>query len=223
MQSHIVKAFDAEINTLNQTITTMAKTCEEQLRLAALAFNTLDMSLAEQIIKDDRYINRFEREIEENCVRILARRQPLAEDLRYILAAMKMAAELERIGDYAGNIAKRVTHISKSPSQEVVSLICEMANLCRKMLTDVMDSFHALDIEKAIAVWHQDNEIDKKFARTMTLVRKQMLDDAAAVDDATQLIFIGRCCERIGDHITNMAEDIYYIATGKNYMDRFEC
>ncbi|MFH2093918.1 MAG: phosphate signaling complex protein PhoU [Pseudomonadota bacterium] len=223
MQSHIVKAFDAEIKILNQTITTMAKTCEEQLGLAIQAFNTLDISLAEQIIKDDRHINQFQRDIEENCVRILARRQPVAEDLRYILSAMKMAAELERIGDYAGNMAKRVTYLSKSPSTEVVALICEMANLCQKMLTDVMDSFQSLDIEKAIAVWHQDNEIDKKFARTMTLVRKQMQDDAAAVDDATQLIFIGRCCERIGDHITNMAEDIYYIATGKNYIDRFEC
>jgi len=217
MQGHIVKAFDAEVENLNKKIAAMAKACEEQLSRAIKSFSHLDTHLAGTVIKDDSHINKFQKEIEDESVRLLTKRQPMAADLRHLLSVIKIASELERIGDYAANIAKRVTKISDNSFKEPVDLIIEMANICGQMINDAIDAFLDFDIEKSIAIWHRDDEIDEKFARMMTLTRKQMQDKNDSVENCTQLIFMGKCCERIGDHITNIAEDIYYMVTGENY------
>ncbi len=222
MQEHIVKSFDAQIDALNRKIEETAKACESQLSSAAQAFEYVDKDLAKSIVKKDDNINRLQREIEDACVRLLALRQPMAADLRYLLSCMKIASELERIGDYAANISKRVTELSETPSKEPSDLILEMIQLCNRMLKNSMDAFFNADAQNAVKVWHKDDEIDRKFARMMTCVRSQMQDEKDLLDNSTQLIFVGRCCERIGDHITNIAEDIYFMVTGRNYMDIFE-
>lgn len=222
MQNHIVKAFDGEIDNLDKKIIALAKSCENQLAGATRALKNLDISLAKKIVKKDAKVNSLHREIEEDAVRFIAKRQPMAVDLRHLLSAMKISSELERIGDYAANVAKRVMHISSAPSPEAIALIIEMAEICDVMIRDAKDAFVLLDIKKAVAVWKMDDEVDSKFARLMSLVRRQMQADTRTVGDGTQLIFMGRCCERIGDHITNIAEDIYFISTGQNYVGQFE-
>lgn len=221
MQSHIVRSFDTEIEGLKKKIIALAKNCEQQLSMAIDAFTAMDTDLAKTVVEQDGQINSLQRDIEEEAVRFLARRQPIAVDLRQLLSVMKIAGELERIADYAANFSKRVSRLKTSPSQEPSDLIIEMAKVCQLMIHDAMDAFLKLDVEKAKAVWHKDDDIDAMFAKMVTLVQQQM-QETSEIEDGTGLIFMGRCCERIGDHITNMAEDIYFIKTGKNYFEGLE-
>ncbi|CCK81366.1 MULTISPECIES: phosphate signaling complex protein PhoU [Desulfobacula] len=222
MQEHIVKSFDKEIKSLRDKITLMAKSCEDQINGATQAFVHMDAELAQNIIKGDSHINRFQREIEDNAVRFLAKRHPLAVDLRQILSAMKIASELERIGDYTANIAKRIANLSEKPLSDASDLIMKMAQTCKIMLHDAIDAFLSLNIKQAVAVWQKDDEIDGYFSEMMTMLQEQMQYETTAINDCTQLIFMGRCFERIGDHITNIAENIYYVVTGQNYIDQLE-
>ena len=192
MNDHIVKAFDEEIKGLNQRIADMAGLCEDQLARATDAFRNLDKELA------------------------------VAVDLRHLLSAMRIASKIERIADYAANIGRQVTELSQAPAREAADLIIDMAEICRTMLKDAVDAFLEMDTDKAEAVWKRDDEVDRKFARMMRFVRRQMQDEANAIADGTQLIFIGRFCERIGDHITNISEDIYYTKTGQSYIGSFD-
>lgn len=219
---HLVKSFDLEFDQLNKKICTLARACENQLSQAISSLESLNSKLACEVIEKDKTINAFHREIEQTIVGMLAKRQPMAVDLRYLLSAIKISTELERIGDYAANIAKRVTHLSNNPFRDPVELILEMATICQEMLTHAIEAFLALDTKKASDVWDRDQDVDRKFARMMTQIRIKMQENSEAIDDMTQLIFIGRCCERIGDHITNIAEDIIYIATGQNHIESVE-
>ncbi len=200
----------------------MARACENQLSEAISSLESLNSELACEVIEKDKIINAFHREIEGSIVDILAKRQPVAVDLRHLLAAIKISTELERIGDYAANIAKRVTRLSNDLFRDPMELIIEMATICQEMLIRAIEAFLSLDTKKASDVWDRDQDVDRKFARMMTQIRVKMQEKSEAIDNMTQLIFIGRCCERIGDHITNIAEDIIYIATGQNHIDSVE-
>lgn len=222
MQDHIVKSFDIEIAQLKEAITAMAKKCENQLEKAVQALEIMDHTLALKVVSADETINECQRNIEEKSVEFLARRQPLAVDLRQLLCVMKIASELERIGDYAANIAKRVTMLSKAPSKEIKQLIISMANTGRIMLHDATMAFLMLNVEKAVEVWNKDDEIDADYIKFMTLLKQKMQEKTDMVEDGTQLMYMGRGCERIGDHITNITEDIYYIISGKNFLGQFD-
>lgn len=222
MQQHIVKSFDEQINTLKEKIKLTSEACGKQLAGSSEAVQQFDTELAKAVIAKDDDINRLQREIEEESVRIIALRQPMATDLRFLLACMKIASELERIADYAANISKRVGELKQTPDKEPVGIIVEMIGLCSGMLNEVIDAFLTSQVDKAAAVWHKDDDVDRKFARMMTLLRNWTQDGGKGVEDITQLMFMGRCCERIGDHITNIAEDTYYMATGRNYIDILE-
>jgi len=200
----------------------MARACENQLSEAISSLESLNSELACEVIEKDKIINAFHREIEGTIVDILAKRQPVAVDLRHLLSAIKISTELERIGDYAANIAKRVTRLSNDLFRDPMDLIIEMATICQEMLIRAIEAFLSLDTKKASDVWDRDQDVDRKFARMMTQIRVKMQEKSEAIDNMTQLIFIGRCCERIGDHITNIAEDIIYIATGQNHIDSVE-
>lgn len=215
---HIVKSFDQEINGLNARIIEMGKVCRDQIEKAVQSLNTLDSDLARRVIQEDANLNRLYALLEDTTVKLLARRQPMAVDLRHLLSTLRVGGELERIGDYAASIAKRVLELGDASQQEVKDLITQIAGICVEMLRDVVQSFVDLDVNKGMDVWHRDNEVDRKFARMMTLLRKTMQEHTKTIDDCTQLIFMGRCLERIGDHITNIAEDIFYIETGENYI-----
>lgn len=222
MQDHIVKSFDIEITQLKESITAMAKKCENQLEKAVQALKIMDNDLALKVVNNDTEVNELQRQIEEKAISFLARRQPMAVDLRQLLGVMKIASKLERIGDYAANVAKGIPKLSKTPSQAPKDLIISMANTGRIMLHDSVMSFLMLDIDKAVEVWERDDKIDKDYITMMTLLHQDMKNKTSRMEDCTQLIFMGRCCERIGDHITNIAEDIYFIISGKKFLGQFE-
>ncbi|MDD9304105.1 MAG: phosphate signaling complex protein PhoU [Desulfobacter sp.] len=220
MDAHIVKSYDDEIDVLNRQISAMGACCDRQLSKALESLETRDAGLAGQVIKEDENLNDLYRRVEENGVRLLAKRTPLAVDLRYLLATMRTGSELERIGDYAANIAQRVIELENCDPvvKPPVDLIQAMGGICRKMINDAVQSFLDRDLAFAIEIWHRDDQVDRKFARLMTDLRARMQTDSCLVDACTCLIFMGRCLERIGDHITNIAEDTYYIQTGKTYI-----
>lgn len=221
MQAHIVKSFDMEIQGLKDRVTQMATACESQIESVTQAFTQIDIPLARDIIKADERINRFQREIEADAVQFLARRQPMAMDLRLPLSAIKIASELERIGDYTANTAKRIIQLSQKPLPEQAERIIKMAEISREMLHYAGTAFLKLDVEKAVEIWKKDDEIDNHFSRLVEMLRNQMQDQTHPIEDCTQMIFMGRCLERIGDHITNIAENIYYTATGQTYISQF--
>lgn len=217
MHKHIVKSVDKEIDGLKNEITTLAAACSSQLEKAATALLRLDKDLAVKVVKDDGKINALEKMIEDHAVRFLAKRQPMAVDLRFLLSAMRIAYEFERIGDSAENIAQGVVFIKSPPSDEIMQVIVNLAAACRHMIQEATDAFLTLDADKSIAVWKKDGDIDDGFDRILRLVTRQIRQSCAeSFEDGTQLVLIGRNIERIGDHITNIAEDIYYIITGNN-------
>ncbi|WDP89143.1 MAG: phosphate signaling complex protein PhoU [Desulfobacter sp.] len=224
MEKHIVKSFDEDIESLNSWISAMGTSCEWQLSKAIKALETKDVRLAEEVVKEDRNLNILYREIEENGVKYIAKRTPLAGDLRFIITAMRTGSELERVGDYAAGIARRVIELNGENKglQAPVQLIGEIGKICRKMIADIVTAFIQQNIDDAIEVWHRDDVVDRKFARLMTGLRERMQKDSGMIDSCTQLIFIGRCLERIGDHITNISEGIYYIETGETYIGVLE-
>ena len=219
VQDHIVKSFDREINDLNDRIEEMGRTCRAQLNLAVKSLQEMDADLARRVVNRDADLNLLYSRLEEAAVEMIAKRQPLAVDLRYLLSVMRTGVELERIGDYAANMAKRVLEMTSNQFAPVTKQIPQMVKVCNRMLDDVITAFVALDSRTAAAVWHQDDHIDHDFALMMNALNHQMRERSEDIHNCTQLIFIGRCLERIGDHITNIAEDIYYIHTGENFIE----
>jgi phosphate transport system protein len=219
-KEHTVKAFTRELELLKSKVFEMAKECEGQLAKAVHSLVERDMELARDIIDGDSKINRLQSEVDELAIRILALRQPMALDLRHIIAAQKMAADFERIADYIANIAKHVINLeSISPEKPIRSMV-KMTNSALEMLRDVLVAYQELDVEKAVEIWHRDKEIDKIYFSLLTQLRTTMIEDSTSVAPSTTLLFMGRCCERIGDHITNVAENVEYIVSGEMYHGR---
>lgn len=222
MQDHIVKSFDEQIDDLNSRLNTLAEACRFQIIAASQAFENFDADLAQKVVEKDEQINEMHHGIEELCIRLIGLRQPMAGDLRYMISCMKISAELERIADYCANVAKRTTQMSENPSDALKNLTLELAQICNWMLKNAMTSFFDTDAVKAVEVWKKDGDVDELFARMMHHVRCQVDEHRQSLDDFTQVVFIARCFERIGDHITNVAEDVCFYATGPDYMDLFE-
>lgn len=219
-KEHTVKAFTQELERLKSKVFEMAKECERQLAKAVHSLVGRDMRLARDIIEGDSKINSLQSEVDELAIRILALRQPMALDLRNIIAAQKMAADFERIADYTANIAKHLINLESVALDKPIRSIVEMANSALQMLRDVLIAYQELDAEKAAEIWHRDREIDKIYFGLLTQLRTTMIEDATSVAPSTNLLFMGRCCERIGDHITNVAENVEYIVSGEMYHGR---
>ena len=222
MESHISSSFDREINNLGAQVHAMGKLCEWQLAKAIKAFEIEDKRLADEVIKADRKVNDLHSRTETDTIAVLARRQPVASDLRYIICIIKIAAEFERIADYASNIAKRVILLEGNPFRIATDIISDVSKDCRTMINKALEAFDGLDELLAVEVWQQDNEVDKKFVRFMNTLKQEAEKKEDITDAFTSYIFIGRCLERIGDHVTNIAEDIYYIKTGDTYLSHFD-
>lgn len=217
MITHTVKTVDREINRLKHHIIAMGKGCEWQLAKAVKSFSRMDSRLAEEVVKADQKLNELNRLVEEETAAVLAKRQPVARDLRALISIMKIASEFERIGDYASNIAKRSANLSEQEFHRPVNLILEMAKTCRAMINGAIEAFEEMEMNKAEDVWHRDDVVDRQFARLMVQLRRAAESDKKLVESYADLVFIGRCCERIGDHVTNIAENIFYMQTGKAY------
>ncbi|WP_035239156.1 phosphate signaling complex protein PhoU [Desulfobacter vibrioformis] len=222
MERHISTSYDREIDNLGAQIHAMGKLCEWQLAKATKAFKITDKRLADEVIKADQQVNELHRKAENDTITVLARRQPVAGDLRYIISVIKIASEFERIADYAANISKRVLLLEGTPFTLSTEYIIDISRDCRTMINSVLDAFDRQDELAAATVWKKDNDVDKKFVRFMNTLKREAEKHEDIAGAFTGYIFIGRCLERIGDHVTNIAENIYYIKTGDTYLSHFE-
>lgn len=216
-QPHIVRSYEEELERLKDKVLELAEECEDQLQRALSALQERNEVLARDIIRSDERIDALQRAVDDFTVRLLAMRQPVAVDLRNIVAALKMAADLERIADYAANIARHVSDLDPGDTLPPISTVIRMIETAQGMLSDVLQAYRRLDLEKAVAVWHADEELDRMYTRLLEEVRLVLEKDDARFRAATGLIFLGRCCERIGDHVKNLAETVHFIVTGAAY------
>jgi phosphate transport system protein len=217
VREHTVKSYHEELARLKSKIITMGKDTESQLSQAVKALSDKDIALSETIVHKDGRVNILYNEIDHLTVRILALRQPMAVDLRGIIAGLKIAGDLERTADYAANIAKHVPMLTHISFDLPLKSINQMAGIARTMLNDIITAYANSDIRTAVDVWHRDDEIDQIYAGLLTQLRHYMTQDSKNVDPYTNLLFVARCCERIGDHITNIAENVHFIEYGKSY------
>lgn len=215
MAEHIVSAFDNELNALKTKVLRMGGIAEANVAAAVQATVRRDRALAERTISSDQRIDVFDGEISELVTRLLALRQPMAVDLRLIVGTMKIATDLERIGDYAKNIAKRSTALGTAIPAQPLHAIPRMGELVLGMIKDVLDALSNEEADKAIAVRDRDPVLDEIYNSVFRELLTYMMEDPRTITGCTHLLFIAKNLERIGDHATNMAETIYYIITGK--------
>ncbi len=217
---HTVSAFDEEINRLRGLISEMGGRAERALNLAMTALKTNDAELAERIVSDDAIIDALEAEVEQLAIQTIALRAPMADDLREIIAALRIASVLERTGDYARNIARRVPFLSRSSQMETVSLLLSMSHLAIELIHDVLNAFAARDAKLAVAVTQRDKAVDDFYNSIFRTLLTFMMENPRSISESTHLLFIAKNLERIGDHATNIAEMVHYVVTGEKLDDR---
>ena len=214
MAEHTVKAFDEDITRLRGLIAEMGGLAEVAIQEAMQALVTGDEELAAGVVERDLKLDRLESEVDELAVRVIALRAPMADDLREIIAALKIAGVVERIGDYAKNIAKRVGRIEGRNRFEPLTLIPAMAEVAAGMVHDVLTAFAARDPVLAREVIATDDKVDAFYDSIFRNLVSYMVENPATISSAAQLLFIARNLERVGDHATNVAEMVHYAATG---------
>ena len=212
--SHIVKSFDEELAHLSDLISRMGGLAETQLEQSIEALQKRDSTLADAAIEHDRKIDMLHVEVDEMAIRLLALRQPMATDLRHIVTGLKIAPIVERIGDYAKNVAKRAIALNQMPPVKPLFTIPRMGRIVREMTKDVLDAFANNDVEKAHDVWMRDAEVDDMYDSLFRELLTYMMEDPRNITPCTHLLFVARNIERIGDLATNIAELIHYQVEG---------
>ena len=216
---HDITAFDEELDTLRGTICEMGGLAEQAIIEAMEALVRGDLDAAAAVVERDRRIDGLEADIEAAVVQIIAFRSPSPEELREVVAELKIAGVVERIGDYAKNIAKRVPSIEDSRIRPL-PLLPEMARIASEMVHNVLDAFAARDPEKARQVRERDVVVDDFYNSIFRALLTHMMENPHNITPATHLLFVARSLERIGDHATNVAEMVYFAATGEHLGDR---
>ena len=216
---HTIKAFDEELDQLRATIAEMGGLAETAIREAMQALVRRDVDAARSVIERDQRIDTLEAEVERQAVQIIALRAPMADDLREVVAALKIAGVVERIGDYAKNIAKRVGNVEDSKIRPL-SLLPEMARIASEMVHDVLDAFAARDAGKAAEVCERDAAVDDFYNSIFRALLTHMMENPHNITPATHLLFVAKNLERIGDHATNVAEMVYFAAKGEHLTER---
>jgi len=217
---HILKRFDEELERLNATLNEMGGLTESQFAKALTAVREGDTGVAEEVIADDAKVDALDVAIQEQTVKLLALRQPMAVDLRVVLSSIKIAAALERIADYAKNTAKRSIVLAQaSPPPSAVAGIDRLGRLVRTALKDVLDSFADDDVAKAHSVWQRDEEIDQVYTGLFRELLTYMMEDPRTITACTHLMFMAKNIERAGDHVTNIAELVSFRSTGQNFAE----
>lgn len=217
--THTVRAFDADLQRLSHAVVRAGGLVESQLGAAMQALIRRDSALAAEVVAGDSRVDALEREIQDAAVRLLALRQPVAEDLRQIVSAIRIAGDLERIGDYGANVAKRSMVINQAPPMRAIAAMPRMARLAQEIVKEVLDAYVERDVERAIAVWRRDEELDELHTSLFRDLVTYMMEDARTITTCTHLMFIAKNIERIGDHATNIAEIIYYLVRGRPLRD----
>ncbi len=212
---HIVKSYDQELESLNNDIVKMGGLTETQIARAVEAVVRRNPELALRVVDDDDLIDDLNYEIDIQTTRMMALRQPMAQDLRQIVGALKIASDLERIGDYAANIAKRAVSLTSSAPVPPVQSIPRMSRMAQHMVKEVLDAYVARDADQAIRVWHADETLDGMYTSLFREALTYMMEDPRQISVCTHLLFIAKNIERIGDHVTNVAETIYFVVHGE--------
>ncbi len=215
MPEHTLKAYDKELELLERRIAEMGGIAEKMVIDAMDALVNSDASLAQAVIACDERLDALQREIEESAILTIARRQPMAVDLREIVGAIRVAGDLERVGDLAKNIAKRSLKIGSEPRspREIVGLK-HMNDVATELLKDVLDAYAQRDVERARAVWERDAELDALEDSVFRDLLTHMMEDPRNISYCAHLLFCSKNVERIGDHATNIAETAFYLVTG---------
>ena len=220
VDQHTVKAFDEDINRLRGLIAEMGGRVETAIEEAMTALVQQDEKKAKTIVANDQRIDALEAEVERLVVQIIALRAPMANDLRDVIAALKIVSVVERIGDYAKNIAKRVGHVEGRAKIEPLTLVPAMSEIAEGMVRDVLNAFGARDPDLAVEVIRRDEKLDNFYNSIFRNLVAHMMENPATISSAAQLLFVARNLERIGDHATNVAEMVYYAATGQYCAER---
>ena len=214
MVDHTVKAFTEQLEALSTSIAQMGGLAEAQLADAIEAIARRDTARAEAVVGGDRRVDELQQQIEEQALRLLALRQPMAVDLRETLAAIKTAGELERIGDLAKNIAKRAIVLNREPPIRLTQSLARIGGQTLSQLKLVLDAYSDRDAESAEMVWKQDGDIDEMYNSLFRELLTYMMEDPRTIGLCTHLLFIAKNMERAGDHCTNIAEVVYHMVTG---------
>lgn len=214
MAEHTIKAFDDEISELRGLIAEMGGLAEVAIARSVEALVRHDRDLAEKVVSSDSRLDALEAEVDRLAIRIIALRAPMADDLRDVIAALKISSVIERIGDYAKNIAKRANAVEGRAQIEPLTLIPAMAEIAQSMVRDVLDAYAARDPILAQDVITRDVKVDNFYESIFRNLVAHMMENPATISSAAQLLFVARNLERIGDHATNVAEMVYFAATG---------
>lgn len=217
---HTVKAFDEDLGQLRALISEMGGRAEAAITGSLEALVNRDLESAALIVEGDRKIDELEAEIERRVVRLIALRAPMADDLREVLAALKIAGVVERMGDYAKNIAKRAPLLQDARGMEAMSVLPEMGKVATEMVRNVLDAFVLRDADAAVAVSARDRAVDDFYNSLFRTLLTHMMENPQNITASTHLLFIAKNIERIGDHATNVAEMVYFAATGQQMAER---
>jgi phosphate transport system protein len=217
---HTIKAFDDDLNRLRALISQMGGLAEHAIRESLRCLVQRDLDGAAKVVEDDKKLDALEIETEKRVVQLIALRAPMAGDLRDVVAALKISSVVERIGDYAKNISKRVPLLDMSSTIEPVSLLPEMARMATEMVHDVLNAFVERDAAAAARVVERDHAVDDFYNSIFRTLLTFMMENPNNISQCTHLLFIAKNIERVGDHATNIAEMVYYAATGEHLADR---
>jgi phosphate transport system protein len=220
MTEHILKAFDEDLREISSRLAEMGGIAERLVAESVDALVKRDTALAQRVITADDAVDNLQREIEEKAILTIARRQPMAVDLREVVSALRIANDLERVGDLAKNTAKRVLALDgQYQAQKQLRGVKHMADMVQSRLKQVLDAYGARDSERAMDVWRRDGEVDAKYTSLFRELLTYMMEDPRHITLCIHLLFAAKNIERIGDHATNIAETIYYLVVGEVLTD----
>lgn len=211
---HIVKGYDEELDRLTGEIQRMGELAMAQLESAIDAIMRRDSEAALEVVGADATIDALEEEVSHDVMRLLALRQPMARDLREVLAALRIAAAVERIGDYAANVAKRSLVLNQSAPIRLTHALPRLARLAQALVRDVLAAYATRDDARALAAWARDEELDAQYTGLFRELLTYMMEDPRTITPCTHLLFMAKNLERIGDHATNIAENVYFLVNG---------
>jgi phosphate transport system protein len=212
---HIVKSFEGELKHLSALLTEMGGLVESEVALACEAVLSRDAAAATAAVETDPKVDALERDVEQFVIRLLALRQPFAQDLRQVVMSLKITGDLERIGDYAANVAKRSIVLNQYALPFSLTGLAHMSRLVQENLKTVIDAVGESDADKAVEVWRSDESVDEIYNALFRELITYMMEDPRNITPCTHLLFIAKNLERIGDHATNVAETVYYAVKGE--------
>ncbi len=215
MSEHTVKSYDDDLTQIKTMLAQMGGLVEQQLDDAIDSLTRRDTALADRVIQNDERVDVLEHQVEEKAILTIARRQPMARDLREIMVAIRVASDLERIGDLAKNTAKRTHAMSDQLPRKLMAGVTRMGRLAQVELKNILDAYSNSNAELAMEVWRSDEDLDALYNSIFRELLTYMMEDPRNISLCTHLLFGAKNMERIGDHATNIAENIHYLVNGK--------